>query len=110
MAETALEIRPQPGPQEAFLASSADITIYGGGAGGGKTFGLLREPLRHIRNAQFGAVVFRRTSPQIRNKGGLWDESQKLYPLLGAESRESVLDWRFPSAATVKFSHLQYDS
>lgn len=27
-------IRPQPGPQEAFLASSADIVIYGGAAGG----------------------------------------------------------------------------
>lgn len=30
-----IEIRPQPGPQEAFLMSSADIAIYGGAAGGG---------------------------------------------------------------------------
>ena len=29
-------IRPQPGPQEKFLKSPADIVIYGGGAGGGK--------------------------------------------------------------------------
>lgn len=29
------EIRPQPGPQSQFLASPADIAIYGGGAGGG---------------------------------------------------------------------------
>ena len=29
-------IRPQPGPQEAFLKSSADIVIYGGSAGSGK--------------------------------------------------------------------------
>lgn len=27
-------IRPQKGPQERFLASSADICIYGGAAGG----------------------------------------------------------------------------
>ena len=26
-----LGLRPQPGPQEAFLRSEADITIYGGG-------------------------------------------------------------------------------
>lgn len=28
-------IRPQPGPQERFLSSPADIVIYGGAAGGG---------------------------------------------------------------------------
>ena len=31
-------IRPQPGPQEKFLASQADIAIYGGAAGGGKSW------------------------------------------------------------------------
>jgi len=30
-----LEIRPQPGPQVAFLSSPADVVIYGGAAGGG---------------------------------------------------------------------------
>ena len=33
------EIRPQKGPQEKFLATNADIAIYGGAAGGGKTTG-----------------------------------------------------------------------
>lgn len=28
-------LRPQQGPQEKFLSSSADIAIYGGAAGGG---------------------------------------------------------------------------
>jgi hypothetical protein len=28
-----VEIRPQPGPQERFLASPADIVVYGGQAG-----------------------------------------------------------------------------
>ena len=31
-------LAPQKGPQEMFLATSADICIYGGAAGGGKTF------------------------------------------------------------------------
>jgi predicted phage terminase large subunit-like protein len=42
-------IKPQPGPQEKFLSSAADIAIYGGAAGGGKSFALLMEPLRHSR-------------------------------------------------------------
>jgi len=44
------EIRPQAGAQERFLASTADIAIYGGAAGGGKSFALPMEPLRHIGN------------------------------------------------------------
>lgn len=102
-------IRPQPGPQETFLGSGADIAIYGGAAGGGKTWALLMEPLRHIGNENFGAVFFRRTTVQVRNEGGLWDESEKLYPVIGATPKEHVLSWQFPSGATVSFSHLEHD-
>lgn len=102
-------IRPQPGPQERFLASSADIAIYGGSAGGGKTWALLLEPLRHIANPEFGAVFFRRNTTQIRNEGGLWDESEKLYPAVGAAPKSHVLQWTFPSGANVTFAHLEHD-
>lgn len=102
-------IRPQVGPQEKFLASPADIAIYGGSAGGGKSFALLMEPIRHIGNKDFGAVFFRRNSTQVRNEGGLWDESQKMYPDLRATSRELQLEWQFPSGASVSFSHLEYE-
>lgn len=102
-------IRPQPGPQETFLGSSADIAIYGGAAGGGKTWALLMEPLRHIANSGFGAVFFRRSTVQVRNEGGLWDESEKLYPIIGATPREHVLSWEFPTGATVSFAHLEHD-
>lgn len=37
-------LKPQPGPQEKFLSSSADITIYGGAAGGGKTYAFFLSP------------------------------------------------------------------
>ncbi|MGU3387265.1 phage terminase large subunit [Methylobacterium sp. D53M] len=92
-----------------FLSSAADIAIYGGGAGGGKTWALLMEPLRHVHNPAFGAVFFRRTTVQIRNEGGLWDESARLYPLLNAEPKEHDLWWRFPSGASVTFAHLEHD-
>ena len=42
------KIKPQKGPQYQFLnPASADIVIYGGAAGGGKTWALLMECLRH---------------------------------------------------------------
>jgi len=106
-----IEIRPQPGPQERFLASSADIVIYGGSAGSGKTWGLLMEPLRHIDNPQFGAVIFRRESVQITNEGGLWDNAMELYPLLGGRPRQAPkLTFVFPSRARVSFGHLNLEA
>src|SRR6478609_7345767 len=58
-------IRPQAGPQEDFLATPADIAIYGGAAGGGKTWALLIEAIRHVQNSMYGGVIFPRVYPQI---------------------------------------------
>ena len=103
-----IEIRPQP-RQEEFLASSADIAIYGGAAVGGKTWSLLMEPIRHIDNGDFGAVIFRRTLPEITKEGGMWDESASLYPLFHARSNQAEHFYRFPSGAKISFSHLQHE-
>ncbi|WP_227711821.1 phage terminase large subunit [Sneathiella sp. P13V-1] len=91
------------------MASSADIGIYGGAAGGGKSYALLLEPLRHIDNPLFRAVIFRRTSKQIRNEGGLWDAARKLYSHLGATAKETDLVWRFPSGATISFGSMEHE-
>src|SRR5687767_4673414 len=109
MAET-VDIRPQPGAQEKFLSATADITIYGGAAGGGKSYALLLEPLRHISNPEFGSLVLRKTTPEIMNVGGMWWEAEKLYPLVGAEPRIGRMEWLFPSGARIKFDHLEHET
>lgn len=97
-------------PQRSFMSSKADIAIYGGAAGGGKTYALLLEALRSIKEPGYTAAIFRRTKPQIKKPGGPWAESLKLYAGLGARPNLLELSWRFPSGARVEFHHLQYET
>ncbi len=113
--KTTIVLRPQPGPQERFLASPADIVVYGGAAGGGKTYGLLLSPLRYKNVKGFGAVIFRRNFNQIFSEGGLWDESTKMYSgIRGAVQRTSRSQWRFNSSkgyplSQISFAHIDRD-
>lgn len=108
-AQRVREIKPQPGPQTAFLSSGADFVIYGGARGGGKTFAALLEPLRHVHVPNFNAVIFRRNSPQITNAGGLWDKSCEIYPALKGKSSIARLWWRWPNGVSIAFRHLQLE-
>jgi predicted phage terminase large subunit-like protein len=84
--------------------------FYGGAAGGGKTYALLLEVLRHHCTPNFNAVIFRNESKQVRNPGGLWDESEKLFYGLDGVPLKTLLEWSFPCGAKIKFSHLDQES
>lgn len=102
---------PQPGFQYNCMASRADITFSGGSAGCGKSFYILGEPLRHVRNPLMRAAFFRKSNKQIIQPGGLWDTAKTMYPKFGGTPREGqYLDYRFQSGFNISFNHMALDA
>lgn len=95
------------------MATPAQICIYGGAAGGGKSYGLLLSPLRYKNVKGFGCTIFRRNFNQIFSQGGLWDESSKIYAgIKGAQPQLSLGRWKFTdeqgrTISSVKFAHIE---
>lgn len=113
---TCTGIEPGPGhpccqhPQTVAAYSDADIVIMGGSAGGGKTFWLTYEGAKYVDVTGYQGAFFRRTYPELRGSGSIWDESEQLYPLLGGVPTLSPLQWKFPSdRVLLQFLHLQHD-
>ncbi|WP_230690849.1 hypothetical protein, partial [Streptococcus pneumoniae] len=42
--------KPNPGPQTVFFAATEQEVLYGGAAGGGKSYALIADPMRYFSN------------------------------------------------------------
>lgn len=108
-------VGPQPGPQEKFLSTPASICIYGGAAGGGKSYGLLLSALRYKHIPGFNCTIFRKNYNQIFNPGGLWDKANEIYGgVSGAEQKNGRGEWWFRDKkgnfiSKVAFRHVDRD-
>lgn len=107
-AEDEILFEPNPGPQTDFLASPEREVLYGGAAGGGKSFALIIDPLRYCNNQNFNALILRRTNDELRE---LIHKSQELYPKAypGAKWMEKKSQWTFPSGARIWMTYLEQD-
>tara|TARA_R100001377_G_scaffold3033_1_gene1860 strand:- start:27 stop:1664 length:1638 start_codon:yes stop_codon:yes gene_type:complete len=97
------------GPQTDFLAAGEKDVLYGGAAGGGKSYAMLIDPLRYAHKKAHRALILRRSMPELRE---MIDKSRELYPLAfqGAKFREVEKLWNFPSGAKVEFGFLERDA
>ena len=101
--------KPNDGPQTDFLAAGEQDVLYGGAAGGGKSFAMLVAPLRFMNRSEHRALLLRRSMPELRE---LIDKSRELYTKAfpGAKFREVEKVWKFPSGATLEFGYLDRDA
>ena len=100
---------PNEGPQTNFLASGEKDVLYGGAAGGGKSYAMIVDPLRYAHKKAHRALILRRSMPELRE---MIDKSRELYPQAfpGAKFKEVEKLWQFPSGAKVEFGFLERDA
>lgn len=65
--------------QKMILESKAQVLVIGGAAGSGKSYLLQLMPLLIVDDPKTTCVMFRRTSPQLRGQGGLFDTAKEIY-------------------------------
>ena len=101
--------KPNNGPQTDFLAAPERDVLYGGAAGGGKSYAMLIDPLRFAHRSAHRALILRRSMPELRE---LIDKSRELYPKAfpGCKYKEVEKLWNFPSGAKVEFGFLERDA
>ena len=100
--------KPNDGPQTDFLSASEREVLYGGSAGGGKTYAMVTDPLRYCGVKAFNGLLLRRSTDELRE---IVSVSQDLYPLVypGSKWSERKSLWTFPSGATLWMTYLDRD-
>ena len=100
--------KPNPGPQTDFLAAAEREVLYGGAAGGGKSYAMLADPLRYLAHPQFSGLLLRRTTEELREL--VW-KSQELYPKIipGIKWSERKMQWTSPAGGRLWLSYLDRD-
>ena len=105
---TEVIFQPNPGPQTYFLSANEQEVLYGGAAGGGKSYAMLADPVRYLNNPYAKMLLVRKTTEELRE---LISVSKTLYPkaIPGIKWLEREKTWIAPSGASLWMSYLDAD-
>jgi len=100
--------KPQPGPQHHFLTCPADIVVYGGARGGGKSFASLGEFWCHSEDwgPHAKGLMLRRSREDLKDT---IDVARQMYGS-AAEWKDKEKQFRFRNGAVFHMAYLENDA
>ena len=94
--------------QQSFIDSKAFETLFGGAAGGGKSYGQLVDGLLYaLKYPKSKQIIFRSTFADLEKS--LIRTSLNFYPLSIATYNDSKHTWKFKNGSIIDFGYIQYE-
>ncbi len=94
--------------QKKFINSEAFETLFGGAAGGGKSYGQLVDALLYaLKYPKSKQIIFRSTFADLEKS--LIRVSLDFYPLSIASYNNSKHTWKFDNGSIIDFGYIQYE-
>ena len=94
--------------QQKFINSEAFETLFGGAAGGGKSYGQLVDALLYaLKYKKSKQIIFRSTFADLEKS--LIRVSLEIYPLSIADYNSSKHTWKFQNGSIIDFGYIQYE-
>ena len=95
--------------QESFINSEAFETLFGGAAGGGKSFGQLVDGLLYaLKYPKSKQIIFRRTFPDLERS--IIRTSLEFYPRSVASYNSSKHTWKFTNGSIIDFGYIDNEN
>lgn len=95
--------------QKQFLDAEADEVLFGGAAGGGKSYGQLADALMMALTCpKSRQLILRRTFPELEHSIIL--TSMQFYPTAVAKYRASAHTWEFCNGSRIEFGYLAVET
>lgn len=96
-------IATQLGGQEKLASTNAQLCIYGGSRGGGKSFALLLDALNDVNKRGFRSIIMRK---EIGDLSDLIETSRNIYSEFGIYNRsKGDMTWNFKSGGWLQFGY-----
>lgn len=101
----------KPHPQQAlFLTYPAIEVFFGGAVGGGKSAGLTMSAAQYVEVPGYHSLLLRRNKDDLWKPDGLIPISMEWWGGTDAHFDNDILQWTFPSSATITYGHINNET